>query len=168
MCDALGAVHAAGIVHRDLKPSNIFIERLRSGDSETDHVKLLDFGVARVEWAETRLTNANAPLGTRGYMSPEQEQGLEIDHRSDIFALGAVLYECLTGEPPPLTPGSIWTQERAADSGVHRSSVEIPEAWRVVIQRAMSPLPQHRFADSRAMRDALTQLGRETPHSVSA
>jgi serine/threonine-protein kinase len=168
MCDALGAVHAAGIVHRDLKPSNIFIERLRSGDSETDHVKLLDFGVARVEWAETRLTNANAPLGTRGYMSPEQEQGLEIDHRSDIFALGAVLYECLTGEPPPLSPGSMWAQERAADSGVHRASVEIPEAWRVVIQRAMSPLPQHRFADSRTMRDALTQLGREAPHIASA
>ena len=75
----------------------------REGRARVDHVKLLDFGVARVEWAETRLTNANSPLGTRGYMSPEQEQGLEIDHRADIFALGSVLYECLTGEPPPLS-----------------------------------------------------------------
>jgi eukaryotic-like serine/threonine-protein kinase len=169
MCDALGAVHAAGIVHRDLKPSNIFLEQLRGEDgSEVDHVKLLDFGVARVEWAETRLTNANAPLGTQGYMSPEQEQGLEIDHRSDIFALGSVLYECLTGEPPPLTPASLWTGERGQDSGVHRASVELPEPWRALMQRAMAPLPQHRFADSRALREALLQLGRVPSHSESA
>ena len=178
MCDALGAVHAAGIVHRDIKPSNIFLELLRSdaeGDRFTaspgepvDHVKLLDFGVARVEWAETRLTNANSPLGTRGYMSPEQEQGLEIDHRADIFALGSVLYECLTGEPPPLSPASLWSGERGADSGVHRASVDIPDAWRVLIQRAMAPLPQQRFADSRALREALAQLGREQDQSASA
>lgn len=178
MCDALGAVHAAGIVHRDIKPSNIFLELLRgdmAGDrfateqgEALDHVKLLDFGVARVEWAETRLTNANSPLGTRGYMSPEQEQGLEIDHRADIFALGSVLYECLAGEPPPLTPGSLWSGERGADSGVHRASVDIPDAWRVLIQRAMAPLPQQRFADSRALREALAQLGREADQSASA
>ncbi|HEX2873088.1 MAG TPA: serine/threonine-protein kinase [Polyangiaceae bacterium] len=169
MCDALGAVHAAGIVHRDIKPSNIFLELLQSEQGQqTDHVKLLDFGVARVEWAETRLTNANAPLGTRGYMSPEQEQGLEIDHRADIFALGSVLYECLTGEPPPLSPASLWTGERGADSGVHRASVDIPDPWRVLIQRAMAPLPQQRFADSRALREALVQLGREAEHSAIA
>jgi len=169
MCDALGAVHAAGIVHRDIKPSNIFLELLPGEQGEPlDHVKLLDFGVARVEWAETRLTNANSPLGTRGYMSPEQEQGLEIDHRADIFALGSVLYECLTGEPPPLTPASLWSGERGADSGVHRASVDIPDAWGALIQRAMSPLPQQRFADSRAMREALVQLGRAPDHIASA
>jgi serine/threonine-protein kinase len=169
MCDALGAVHAAGIVHRDIKPSNIFLELLKGEQGEThDHVKLLDFGVARVEWAETRLTNANSPLGTRGYMSPEQEQGLEIDHRADIFALGSVLYECLTGELPPLTPASLWSGERGADSGVHRASVDIPDPWRVLIQRAMAPLPQQRFADSRALREALAQLGREPDQSASA
>jgi len=169
MCDALGAVHAAGIVHRDLKPSNIFLEQLvdEHGVSQ-DHVKLLDFGVARVEWAETRLTNANSPLGTRGYMSPEQEQGLEIDHRSDLFALGSVIYECLTGEPPPLSAASLWSGERGADSGVHRASVDIPPAWQALIQRAMAPLPQQRFADSRAMREALVQLGRQPQQSASA
>ena len=169
MCDALGAVHAAGIVHRDIKPSNIFLELLQGEKGEPiDHVKLLDFGVARVEWAETRLTNANSPLGTRGYMSPEQEQGLEIDHRADIFALGSVLYECLTGEPPPLSPASLWSGERGADSGVHRASVDMPDGWRVLIQRAMSPLPQQRFADSRTLREALVQLGREPDQSASA
>lgn len=168
ICDALGAVHAAGIVHRDVKPSNIFLEQADGEGRPADHVKLLDFGVARVEWAETRLTNANAPLGTQGYMSPEQEQGLEIDHRSDIFALGAVIYECLTGEPPPLSPGSLWSGERGADSGVHRASIEIPDGWRRLIQRAMSPLPQQRYGDSRAMRDALVQLGQGSPESASA
>lgn len=169
MCDALGAVHAAGIVHRDIKPSNIFLEQLQGEQGEPhDHVKLLDFGVARVEWAETRLTNANSPLGTRGYMSPEQEQGLEIDHRSDIFALGSVLYECLTGEPPPLTPSSLWSGERGADSGVHRASVDIPETWRALIQRAMAPLPQQRYADSRALREALVGLGREPSESSAS
>jgi serine/threonine-protein kinase len=169
ICDALGAVHAAGIVHRDLKPSNIFLEQEQQGQGEpSDHVKLLDFGVARVEWAETRLTNANSPLGTQGYMSPEQEQGLEIDHRSDIFAFGSVIYECLTGEPPPLSPGSLWTGERRPDSGVHRASIEIPEGWRRVIRRAMSPLPQQRFADSRAMREALAKLGEKPPETASA
>jgi hypothetical protein len=168
MCDALGAVHAAGIVHRDIKPSNIFLEQLHGDGDDLDHVKLLDFGVARVEWAETRLTNANSPLGTRGYMSPEQEQGLEIDHRSDIFALGAVLYECLTGELPPLSPASLWTGERGADSGVHRASVEMPPTWQALIQRAMSPLPQQRFTDSRAMREALVQVGRDAERSATA
>src|SRR4029079_10934499 len=103
VCDAIGAVHAAGIVHRDLKPANIFITPIDGGE----RVKLLDFGIARVEWEETRLTNMGAPLGTPGYMSPEQEAGGTIDARSDVFALGAVLYECLVGEPPPPTPSGL-------------------------------------------------------------
>ena len=169
VCDALGAVHAAGIVHRDLKPSNIFLEKAPDENGKPGwHVKILDFGVARVEWAETRLTNANAPLGTRGYMPPEQEQGLEIDHRSDLFALGSVIYECLTGDAPPLAPVSLWTGEHGPDSGVHRASIGIPLRWRGVIERAMAELPQNRYSDSRAFREALTQLGSETKSSASA
>ncbi len=169
MCDALGAVHAAGIVHRDLKPSNIFLVTPPGESGKPGwHVKLLDFGVARVEWAETRLTNANAPLGTRGYMPPEQEQGLEIDHRSDLFALGSVIFECLTGQPPPLAPVSLWKGAEGADSGVQRASFSIPAPWRQVIERAMAELPQDRYADSRAMREALVEAGNEATKSVSA
>jgi serine/threonine-protein kinase len=163
LCDALGAVHAAGIVHRDVKPSNIFLAK--EAGSNAVRVKVLDFGIARVEWAETRLTNANAPLGTPGYMSPEQEQGQEIDHRSDLFGLGGVLYECLTGIAPPLHASELWerdTSEADTASGVQRALHTIPEDFRAVIERAMAALPRERFSDARAVRDALLELGKKT------
>lgn len=167
VCDALGAVHAAGIVHRDLKPSNIFLAKTSTADGASplnpgtvERVKLLDFGIARVEWAETRLTNAGAPLGTPGYMSPEQEQGLEIDARSDLFALGSILFECLTGRPPPMTSAEFRSEPRGqiVDSTVQLAFREIPERWRVVVERATDPLPRHRYPDARAMKDALLEL----------
>lgn len=181
VCDALGAVHAAGVVHRDLKPSNIFLAKDQLGDDlaespvrlslstepTQERVKLLDFGVAQVEWAETRLTNTGAPLGTPGYMSPEQEQGIEIDHRSDIFALGGVIYECLTGSPPPLSSegagvhadhSAAHYQSGRAESGVQRSLQELPDAWRALVAKAMAFHPRDRHADWRALRDALIAL----------
>jgi serine/threonine-protein kinase len=167
VCDALGAVHAAGIVHRDLKPSNIFLAKIQSNDTSAsspssggERIKLLDFGIARVEWAETRLTNAGAPLGTPGYMSPEQEQGLEIDARSDLFALGSILFECLTGKAPPMTSAEFRSEPRGpvSDSVVQLAFREMPEKWRAVIERATDPLPRHRYPDARALKDALLEL----------
>jgi len=163
LCDALGAVHAAGIVHRDVKPSNIFLAE--EPGRTVPHVKVLDFGIARVEWAETRLTNANAPLGTPGYMSPEQEQGEEIDQRSDLFGMGGVLYECLTGFAPPLKSSELWSRkdpdsEADSESGVQRALRTIPRDFLVLIEKAMAPLARDRFADARALRDALLELGR--------
>ena len=175
VCDALEAVHAAGIVHRDLKPSNIFMSIIHEpGDStgeilpnslqvQDERVKLLDFGIARVEWAETRLTNAGAPLGTPGYMSPEQEQGLEIDARSDLFALGSILFECLTGRPPPLTSAEFRSEPKGldVDSAVQVAFKAIPDGWRQVVEKATDPLPRNRYPDSRAMREALGGLSSE-------
>ncbi len=163
VCDALVAVHAAGVVHRDLKPSNIYLAIDVDDPGSVERVKLLDFGIARVEWEETRITNMGAPLGTPGYMSPEQETGGEVDARSDIFALGAVLYECLVGEPPPPTPSGLWrsgavTDNGPADSGVHKAGKLIPPAWKVVIGRAMAPAPGDRFQDARSFAHALRGL----------
>lgn len=163
VCDALGAVHAAGIVHRDVKPSNIFLSidpiPGRDGQKRREHAKILDFGIARVEWAETRLTNADVPLGTPGYMPPEQEQGLEVDARSDVYALGAALYECLTGTPPPPRADELWNDKsspRQGDaSGVQPAFRAIPPKWRALIERAMAPLPRDRFPDAKAVREAL-------------
>jgi eukaryotic-like serine/threonine-protein kinase len=163
--DAMVAIHAAGVVHRDLKPSNIYLVPLREEDMVDDEpsssavmsgakevVKVFDFGIARVEWEEMRITNMGAPLGTPGYMSPEQESGGEIDARSDVYAVGAVLYECFVGEPPPVSPEDMWKpgsrppssfamrlslspaaaeesdSKQRADSGVQPASRRMPSA----------------------------------------
>jgi serine/threonine-protein kinase len=160
VCDALGAVHAAGVIHRDVKPGNIFLAA--RGDGAGFQVKLLDFGIARVEWAETRLTNMGAPLGTPGYMSPEQEQGGDIDSRSDLYALGAVIYECFAGAPPPTTVSGSF--EIAAPGAppvvldIFQAESRVPPEWRAVMNRAMAPLPQGRYPDARAMREAIAAL----------
>ena len=171
-CDALTAVHAAGIVHRDVKPSNIFLAREGSAleNNERERIKILDFGIARVEWAETRLTNSEIALGTPGYRSPEQEQGLEVNARTDLYGLGAVLYECLSGKLPPPGPrvtarGESWASRLPPESGVHFALNALPDEWRRIIERAMAIEPRDRYADARALREALlatTEARRES------
>src|SRR5882672_7422558 len=95
VAEALGAAHARGIVHRDLKPSNLFLL-----DRRIDQIKVLDFGIARQEGL-TQLTRTGTLIGTPGYMAPEQARSHEaVDARADVFALGCVLFECLTGSRP--------------------------------------------------------------------
>ncbi|MFO0661676.1 MAG: serine/threonine-protein kinase [Polyangiaceae bacterium] len=151
--DALSAIHAAGVIHRDLKPSNIFLVDSEPGGSEK--IKILDFGIARVEWAETRLTMMGAAVGTPGYMSPEQEQGGEVDARSDLFSLGAVLYECLTGNALTRPMASPMRDAKPAEpfSGVHKAA--LPPGWGEVIEKAMALSPRERFPDAKTMRDAI-------------
>src|SRR5262249_11018590 len=92
VAQALGFAHARGVVHGDLKPSNIFLV-----DGRIDALKLLDFGVAWID-AASRMTRTGALMGTPGYMAPEQTRGVEgLDARADVFSLGCVLFECLTG-----------------------------------------------------------------------
>ena len=122
LVQGLAAAHDKGIVHRDLKPENIFI-------TSDDRVKILDFGLAKLapsgpqDEAQTR-TGDGVVLGTPAYMSPEQVRGLSADHRSDIFAAGAVLYEMLAGRRPFVADTSVETmtailkQDPPAVSGV--------------------------------------------------
>ncbi len=94
--EGLAAAHALGVVHRDVKPSNLF---LVGGDAA--ETKVIDFGVARVEAGAAALTRPGASLGTPRYMSPEQAtEATDVDARADVYALGCVLFECLTGRPP--------------------------------------------------------------------
>lgn len=150
-CDALDAVHAAGVVHRDIKPSNLFLTTDAEGNLQ---LKLVDFGVAQVAWAETRLTRSGTPLGTPGYMAPEQEAGRVVDGRSDLFSLGGVLYEALVGRPPPIPP--VTTDAGPPVPWIDYTSV--PEGWREIVQRLLAPWPNQRFQDARALRDALRAL----------
>lgn len=161
ICDALSAMHAAGVIHRDLKPSNVYLcdaTNLRSSnawipkDPTAPRVKVFDFGIARVEWAETRITNIGVPLGTPGYMPPEQDSGEALDHRADLFALGATIYECLTSNPPPPrgatdTPSARWTEQTAID-----------DRWRDLIDKAMAPNPADRFPDAKSMGVAMNAV----------
>ena len=100
VCDALEAAHKVGVIHRDLKPDNIFICNTAT---KKDFVKLLDFGVAKLLGEQTEddgwQTAAGSVIGTPAYMSPEQASGIPVDARSDIYSLGAILYELFTGHP---------------------------------------------------------------------
>ncbi len=95
VAEAIGAAHARGIVHRDIKPSNIFLV-----DRDASRVKVLDFGIATLARPDRALTRTGTTIGTPGYIAPEQARGGKVDGRVDLFSLGCVLFECLTGTPP--------------------------------------------------------------------
>lgn len=158
IADALIAIHAAGVVHRDIKPSNVFLVKddAVSPSGPAEKVKILDFGIARVEWEEMRITGTGIPLGTPGYMSPEQEQGGVVDARSDLYAFGALVYECLYGEPPPKDESRRFrVTDVDRDSGVQRAAPQLTPSFRAFLDRALEKDVNERFQDARSM---LTQL----------
>jgi endoglucanase len=151
-CHGVGAAHKAGIVHRDLNPQNLFVCRREDG---TDVVKVLDFGVAKLEAIESAETRTGTILGTPAYLSPEQARGEKtVDHRTDIYGLGAVLYELLSGKKPH--PGDshnailhhICTQPALPLEGGH---LDLPPALVAVVHRALASDPRERQASAEAL-----------------
>lgn len=158
---ALDYAHKAGVVHRDVKPSNILL----SADGRT--VKLLDFGVARigdidVSGAEGQLarTQAGQMIGTPRYMSPEQALGIPVDRRSDLFSLGVVLYEMVTGKVAFPAMGLATLAIQIAQERVEpiaRSAADCPPGLRFVIDKLLAKKPERRFADGQAVFKALSR-----------
>jgi serine/threonine protein kinase len=162
-CAALEATHVAGLVHRDVKPQNLMV-------TTTGIVKLLDFGIATPPLAGSSRSVASmkerslrgfAMFGTPEYMAPEQVAGEAIDPRTDIYALGCVLYEMLTGVPPFDGPtfAVMGRQLRAAPRPLHARMLGGPvsSGLKEVVTRAMAKDPKRRFATARAMRSALEE-----------
>ena len=168
ICDAMEACHRAGVIHRDLKPLNIFLV-LHKG--QQDFVKIVDFGIAKVQHAETQLTQQNRIMGTIFYMSPEQIQGQqELDGRSDIYALGCILFEMLTGQPPfqingPLTPMSqqavLISHIMEEPPSLQKLRPEVSPALEEVVLRALSKKSEDRFASMQEFADALRQASND-------
>jgi hypothetical protein len=159
---ALSAAHALGLVHRDLKPANIFLAR-RQGASE--RATLLDFGLARNvrAAADVRLTATGAGLGTPLYMSPEQARGEDVDLRCDVYALGCVLYEMLTGAPPfegpTLTAVLARILTEPPPQPTLRAPFPVPPGLDEVVRTALAKDPAQRYPSAQALVDAVHRAG---------
>lgn len=159
VCAALHEAHAQGLVHRDLKPSNLFVVE---GPNLETHLKLLDFGLVKSLAAPPGdLTQSGALLGSPRYMSPEQVRGVDITHESDIWALGVVLYECLSGRLP-FERNSPHATLVAIASEPPRPLSEVapglPEEVHRLVGRCLRKAPRERFPSVRSLAIALAAL----------
>ena len=148
ICDALDTMHKHGVVHRDLKPENIMVD-------DEDRIKLIDFGIAMKEDAR-RITfvDMSATLGTPDYISPEQVKGQRGDQRSDIYSLGVMLYEMLTGEPPFSGPNplAVMNERVLHDPRPARElRAEISAELEEILNRALVRDPRFRYATASEM-----------------
>ncbi len=167
MCSSLSEAHAQGIVHRDLKPENIYLET-RPGNPE--FVKILDFGIAKVMRGDTidpqspQLTATGQTLGTLEYMSPEQLMGKPLDGRSDVYALGVVAYEMITGRlpfPEAKGPAGLITaqlKQTPQAPSVAYPKAELPAAADRVILKCLEKSKDNRFADVTALAAGLQEV----------
>jgi serine/threonine-protein kinase len=151
---ALERAHSSGLVHRDIKPTNIMVTR-------TGQTKVTDFGIARAlgqSSEQTQMTQTGMVIGTAAYLSPEQAQGNPVDARSDVYSLGCVLYEMLTGRPPFAgdTPLAIAYKHVREDAGAPSTvNPDVPKALDAITLKALSKNPDNRYSSAHEMREDL-------------
>ncbi len=149
IADALDYAHGEGLIHRDIKPSNIMLEPITSPGKRTQRAVLMDFGIARLATSTTRLTDTGI-VGTLDYVSPEQiKEDPDLDRRADIYSLGVMVYQMLTGRLPltAANPGALVMAhlfEPPTDPRTYRRA--IPQEWAAAVLRALAKDPRSRFA----------------------
>ena len=159
VCQALEAAHARGVIHRDIKPGNIML-------NPRGEVKVTDFGIARVTTTADTVAQTAAILGTASYLSPEQAQGQPVDARSDLYSLGCVVYEMVTGRPPflgdsPVAVASKQVLEQPVPPSKLNSDVT-PDLDAVIL-RALAKNPANRYQSAEEMRADLERAKRGLP-----
>ena len=158
VAEGLAAAHATGVVHRDVKPQNILIDR-------NGHAKITDFGIATgPDW--TRVTRAGSIIGSARYMSPEQIRSKPVDARSDIYSLGVVMFEMLTGHPPfdgTNMPEIARMHLHSPAPLVSESRPNLPDGLEKVVLHCLEKLPEDRFSSMDELLGALVGLGLYAP-----
>jgi len=167
MCSALTHAHENGVVHRDLKPANILLQKLPSGE---EVVKIVDFGIAKIVQQDNpdaqNFTRSGEILGSPLYMSPEQCQGKKLDHRSDIYSMGCVLYAIFVGAPPFQGPTAFETIQmhlHEQPDSISNRRRDLPYAMELdsVLFKAMAKEPVQRYQTVNELDEALSKIGLE-------
>jgi len=158
---ALEYAHKQGYIHRDVKPENIMLHE------NGERVVLMDFGIARITQADNSVTKTGKVIGTPHYMSPEQNKGLTVDHRADIYSLGVVLFQMLAGRLP-------YDADSPVAVGIKHISDPIPtmppglEIFQPIINTCMSKSPEHRYATAADLIAALDALNMKAIEAIDA
>jgi serine/threonine protein kinase len=167
VCAVLQVAHARGFIHRDIKPQNIMLALGGvSGGGIGDGgawVKLTDFGIVRVA-EDAGLTNSGIVLGTADYLSPEQARGETLTASSDLYSLGVVMFEMLTGRPPFVGPTAVSIAMQHASANpppLRQFNTTVPHAVEQLVLRALQKEPEDRFSSAAEMQQALRQCARE-------
>lgn len=161
---ALDEAHSKGIVHRDIKPSNILFDK-------RGNPYISDFGIAKLSQAQAGNVTGSAIIGTPAYMAPEQAQGIEVDGRADIYALGIILFEMLTGKQPyeADTPMAVAIKHITDPvPQIRQTNPKLPEGMETIIQKAMAKNKSDRFTTAVEMTNALREVARNVTTKLAA
>ena len=166
---ALDAAHARGLIHRDVKPGNILIDP-EVAPEHHDHVYLCDFGLTKQPMSHSGLTRTGHFVGTIDYIAPEQVEGRDVDFRADIYSLGCVVYECLTGVVPfvkTTDAAVLWAHVQEQPMPVSERRSDLPSAVDAVIFKAMAKAPEDRYQSCAALVDDFREAVSTVPARTS-